>query len=121
MRLFESSRQAPLFLLFICCGILQGLVYDTFYLFRRRRKGVLMHLSDFLFAVFFLVSTAFFAYIGNKGELRWFFFLGILAGFCVERATAGYFIKIFIDFLAGFIYNLYRKLASLGGVKRLFK
>ena len=121
MRLFESSRQAPLFLLFICCGILQGLVYDLFYLFRRNRKGVLIHISDLLFSLFFLLSTAFTAYIGNKGELQWFFFLGILVGFYIEISTSGYFIKIFIDFFTGFIYNLYRKLASLGGVKRLFK
>ena len=105
--LFESARQTPLFLVFICLGILLGAVYDVFYLFRQKRYGVLTFISDLIFSAVFLVLMLFLIERFNSGKVRLFMFFAVLLGFCAERATLGFFIKIFIDFFLKFLYNLY--------------
>lgn len=106
MRLFESERQAPLFAVFLCTGVILGIIYDFFYVFRLKRKGIFIHISDGIFVLvsFFLTAAA--AYIYNSGELRIYFFFGIILGFFAERMTVGSFIKKFIDFSVKIIYNV---------------
>ena len=119
--LFESSRQAPLFSVFICLGIVLGAIYDIFYVFRLKRKGFFIHLSDILFSLVFFVFTAACTFLFNSGQLEIYFFFGIFLGFCAERASLGKFIKISIDFFAKILYNLYIRLEVKERFKRLLK
>lgn len=105
--LFVSTRQAPLFAVFICLGVILGIIYDIFYLFRLKRKGVLIHISDVVFSLIFFVITALTVFLFNSGKLEIYFFLAIFLGFCAERLSLGKFIKIFIDFFSKILYNLY--------------
>ncbi|MBE7092678.1 MAG: hypothetical protein E7365_05825 [Clostridiales bacterium] len=121
MKLFESSKQAPLFALFIILGIILGIVYDIFYVFRYKRRPVLMAVSDILFSGIFFVLTLHFIEKFNNGNMYWFIFLALILGFIAERITLGNFIKIFIDFFAKILYNLYRRLNISKYLKMLSK
>ncbi|MBR6765909.1 MAG: spore cortex biosynthesis protein YabQ [Clostridia bacterium] len=114
--LFESARQTPLFLVFITAGILLGAVYDAFYIFRQKRYGVFTFISDIIFSLIFLILMLFLIQCFNSGKVHLFMFFAVLLGFWAERATLGFFIKIFIDFFIKFLYNLYIRINA----KRLF-
>ncbi len=121
MKLFESSRQAPLFLIFACCGILLGIIYDILYIFRRRKKSIALHAADAFFSICFFAFTALCALIYNSGKLEWYYFAGLATGFTLEHFTLGSFIKISIDFFAKILYNLYIKSHLLELFKRIAK
>ncbi len=121
MKLFESSRQAPLFAVFFCCGILLGIIYDMLYVFRRKRKSAAIHISDAVFALCFFVFTALCTLIYNSGKSELYHFFGIVTGFSIERITLGSFIKISIDFFAKILYNLYRRSCLRKMLRRLVK
>ncbi len=117
--LFESTRQLPLFLVFICMGIMLGAVYDILSILRK--TPALTAFSDLLFATAFLFFTVFFVERFNSGRLHFFMFFACLFGFVAERATLGFFIKIFIDFFLNLIYNLYVRLRIDKFFKIVFK
>lgn len=119
--LFFSTRQAPLFAVFICLGVVLGVIYDIFYLFRLKRKGIIIHISDVIFCLLFFVLTAATVYFFNSGNLEIYFFLGILLGFCAERVSLGKFIKISIDFFSKILYNLYIRFKNTSLFKRMLK
>ena len=119
--LFESSRQAPTFLVFVSAGILLGIIYDILYLFRRRRRGILLHLSDAVFAACFFLILALTALAFTSGTLRSYMLLAVLTGFVTARATVGNFIKITIDFFAKIMYNITVKLRLGKLLRRLTK
>ncbi len=119
--LFFSTRQAPLFAVFICVGIVLGAIYDIFYVFRLKRKGIFLHLSDILFSLCFFILTALTVFLFNSGKLEFYFFSGIFLGFCAERASLGKFIKFSIDFFAKILYNLYIRFKETSLFKRMAK
>ncbi len=119
--LFISTRQAPLFAVFICVGIVLGIIYDIFYVFRLKRKGIIIHVSDIIFSVAFFVLTALTTLLFNSGKLEFYFFFGIFLGFCAERASLGKFIKISIDFFSKILYNLYIRFKNTSFYKRMLK
>ena len=121
MRLFETSRQLPLFVVFFCLGVILAIIYDIFYLFRQKRNPVLMGVSDIIFSAVFFVLTAYFIQTFNSGSVKFFMFFAIIFGFTIERLTLGNFIKIFIDFLMKILYNLYRRLNVSKFIKALLK
>ena len=121
MRLFESARQAPLFVLFFCAGVIAGAVYDVFYIFRCGKKNAAIYLSDILFSFCFFAVFAFFAYFFNSGEIHWYFFPAVFLGFCAERASLGFFIKKLIDFITKIVYNLVEKSNIKPKLERLKK
>ncbi len=102
MRLFETSRQAPLFAVFFCLGIFLGVVYGLLYVFRRGRSKVF---ADIIFSLVYGVGFALCAYFFNSGEIRLYFFVAVFTGFLCERPFIGYFIKKSIDFSAKVLYN----------------
>ena len=119
--LFFSTRQAPLFAVFICLGVVLGIIYDIFYIFRIKRKGFLIHISDIIFCLVFFILTALTVSLFNSGTLEIYFFLGIFLGFCSERASLGKFIKISIDFFLKILYNLYIQFKDTSLYKRMLK
>ncbi len=121
MKLFETSLQAPLFLVFTCLGIILGIVYDILYFLRIKRKPVFMAVADILFSGIFFLLTLYFVTVFSNGKVHWFLFFGIFSGFTLERLTLGNFIKIFIDFFTKILYNLYERLNIKKYLKRLLK
>ena len=121
MKLFVTSRQAPLFVVFFCLGALLAAIYDIFYLFRYKRTPVLTSISDIIFSCLFFVLTVYFIQKFNSGSLKIFMFFAIFCGFCIERVTLGFFIKIFIDFFVKILYNLYKRLNMEKFFKALLK
>ena len=119
--LFITTRQAPLFAVFICLGVVLGAIYDFFYMFRLKRQGIFLHLSDMLFSLIFFILSAVTIQLYNSGKLEFYFFSGIFLGFCAERASLGKFIKISIDFFAKILYNLYVRLKNTSFFKRMLK
>lgn len=112
MRLLESGRQAPLFLLFFLLGAALAAVYDVLYLFRRGGKALPTVLSDVLFVLTVFVSASYCAFSANAGALRWYFLAGSLLGFALGRAVWGFFLKKTIDFAAEICYNLSRRFSE---------
>ena len=104
--MFETARQIPLFLSFLLQGVILGTIYDILRVIRFKNK-LLIIFADVLFSVCFFCLTAFFTVNLNFGQMRFYFILAIFIGFLLERISVGYFIKIFIDFWAKIIYNLY--------------
>lgn len=121
MKLFESLRQAPLFVVFFCLGVMLAIIYDIFYLFRYKRKPALTAISDIIFSMAFFVLTVYFIQTFNSGALKIFMFFAMFCGFTVARLTLGTFIKIFIDFFVKILYNLYRRLNMGKFFKALLK
>jgi hypothetical protein len=121
MNLFETTRQLPLFAVCICSGAILGIIYDIFYLFRRRRKGILLHVSDALFSLVFFLLTSLTVQLFNSGKLEIYLLLGIFLGFCIERATLGNFIKFSIDFFIKILYNLCVRFKVSERLKRMLK
>lgn len=121
MKLFESLRQAPLFVVFFCLGVILAAIYDVFYLFRYKRNPVLTGISDIIFSLLFFILTVAFVIKFNSGALKFFMFFAIFCGFTIARLTLGTFIKIFIDFFVKILYNLYRRLNMGKFFKALLK
>ena len=112
MRLLESGRQAPLFLLFFLLGAALAAVYDLLYLFRRGGKTLPTVFSDVLFVLIVFVSASACALAANAGALHGYFLAASLAGFALGRAVWGYFLKKTIDFAADLCYNLHRRFSE---------
>lgn len=106
MRLFETSRQAPLFAVFFCLGIVLGVVYGLLYALRRGKNKVF---ADIIFSFAYGISFALCAYFFNSGEIRMYFFVALFLGFLCERPFIGFFIKKTIDFLTKVLYNFKSK------------
>lgn len=110
MKLFVTSRQAPLFVVFFCLGVLLGIIYDLFYLFRCRKPPVITGFFDIIFSFLAFILTVHFVQFFNSGAIKIFMFFAIFLGFIIERVTLGFFIKIFMDFFMKILYNLYKRL-----------
>ena len=121
MNLFETTRQLPLFAVCICSGAVLGIIYDIFYIFRRKRKGIFLHASDAIFSLIFFLLTSLTVQLFNSGKLEIYLLFGIFLGFCIERTTLGFIIKIFIDFFIKILYNLYIRLKVSEKIKRMLK
>ncbi len=121
MKLFETSRQAPLFIVFICAGIILGIIYDILYVFRYKRNPFIMAIGDILFSAIFFFIMLYFITKFNSGAPKIFMFFAVFLGFCAERFSLGNFIKIFIDFFVKILYNLCRRLNIKKYLKMLLK
>lgn len=117
--LFTSLRQLPELLCMMYCGIVTGVVYDLLGIFRRRGRRWLVHLSDFVFCLAALFCCAFFLFIGAQGEIHFYHFLGLLAGFGVEALGFRPIIKFILDIIERALYNLYKRIRKLTLFKKL--
>ena len=105
MRLFETARQTPLFLVFFLTGTALGALYDLLGIFRKNKTSLIV--SDVFFSITFTVVTGAVSYFFNSGEFHLYFYFGEALGILTEHKTLGYFIKISMDFFQKILYNLY--------------
>lgn len=89
MPVITVSSQLRLFFLSCGMGMLMAAVYEVFQivrlLFFKRRLSVF--LWDILYCVAAAISIFSFILAANKGELRWFMFVGEVAGFILTYSA----------------------------------
>ncbi len=102
--LYETLLQANIFLSIMYFGIICGLCYEIFNLFKIKNY-VLNIIKDFVFMLvfscIFILSVNIFCF----GEFRFYTILAFLVGFFVERKTIGKFVALFLKL----VYNIYVK------------
>lgn len=113
----------------LAIGVGGGWLFDLYQVFSRlkKRSRFLTTFSDLSFWLTFTCLAAFFIFVANTGEVRFYTFLGIAAGFlCHRRFFQRYstaFSRFLFKALAGFFavlerplflfFRLFRRLLSL--------
>ena len=93
-----SLNQLYVFILFVLTGIIIGIVFDVFRVFRRsfRTNDVTTYFQDFLFWIITGGILLFTIFTFNNGELRGYVFVGIIIGLIIYLLILSrYFITIF--------------------------
>lgn len=91
------TNQAYLFLIFIITGIIIGLLFDFFRIYRKivKTSDFVTYLQDMMFWILSGMIVLYAVFIFNNGELRLFMFLGILLGTIIYMIfISTYIIKI---------------------------
>ncbi len=94
-----SLNQLYIFLLFILTGIVIGIVFDIFRIFRRSFKtnDIITYVQDFLFWFVTGCILLFSIFTFNNGGLRGYIFIGIILGVLLHLLLLSkYFINIFV-------------------------
>ena len=105
------QNQAYVFAIFILNGVLIGLLFDIFRIFRKSFKtpDIITYIEDILFWIFSGIILLYSIFKFNNGELRMFIFLGIILGITVYMLI---FSKIFIKVLVHII-NFIKKIFNI--------
>lgn len=125
------ENQAFLFVVFTINGILIGILFDIFRIFRKTFKTTdfITYIEDTLFWLFTGILTLYFIFNYNNGEIRFYIFLGIIIGITIYMISLSkYFIKIsvsIINFLKSIIKTILSVFISpiniiLKFIKRIF-
>ena len=105
-----SFNQLYVFLLFILTGIIIGILFDVFRIFRRSFKtnDFFTYVQDLLFWILTGCILLFSIFNFNNGELRSYIFLGIILGIILHLLILSkYFINIFVK-----IINVLKKIVG---------
>ena len=99
------QNQAYVFAIFILNGVLIGLLFDIFRIFRKSFKtpDIITYIEDILFWIFSGIILLYSIFKFNNGELRMFIFLGLILVI---------FSKIFIKVLVHII-NFIKKIFNI--------
>lgn len=103
-----SLNQLYTFLLFILTGIVIGIVFDIFRIFRRSFKtnDIITYIQDILFWFVTGCILLFSIFTFNNGELRGYIFIGIILGLVLHLIVLSkYLINMFLK-----IINLLRRI-----------
>lgn len=119
------GNQAFLFIAFIINGILIGIIFDIFRVFRRTFKttDIITYIEDTIFWIIAGLLTLYFIFCFNNGEIRFYIFLGIFLGIVIYMLLfSKYFIKINVTII-NFVKSIICKTISiiLYPLKLLFK
>lgn len=103
-----SLNQLYTFLLFILTGIVIGIIFDIFRIFRRSFKtnDIITYIQDILFWFATGCILLFSIFTFNNGELRGYIFIGIILGLVLHLIVLSkYLINMFLK-----IINLLRRI-----------
>lgn len=102
------QQQAYAFLIFILNGLLIGILFDTFRIFRKSFKtpDFITYIQDFVFWLFSGLILLYSIFKFNNGELRFFIFLGVTIGFVIYMLI---FSKLLISVSVSVI-NIFKKI-----------
>jgi len=92
-----ENNQAYIFLLFILNGICIGIFFDIFRILRRSFKtsDFITYIEDIIFWILSGLTTLYFIFAFNNGEIRLYIFLGIILGISIYiLSVSKYFIRI---------------------------
>ena len=109
------SNQAYIFMIFILIGIIIGIVFDIFRIFRKtiKTRDSITYIQDILFCLItgFLLLYGIFQF--NQGEIRIYMFISVILGITIYILTISkYFIKINV-FLLNKIITIVKKLINI--------
>lgn len=103
----ESSVQSQIyiFLITLLGGILIGLTYDLYRLFRyySRPKRVKTYIQDLIFWIFLSIGIIIFVNRVNEGELRGFIFIGFTLGILLYSRLLSKTVIKYISYVVNFI------------------
>ena len=87
----SMTQQCMFFVYSILLGIVTGIIYDFFRIFRvaLRHNAVAVFFEDLLFCLIVSIMLILFIFCENYGIVRWFSFLGWMGGFYIYRQTVG--------------------------------
>ncbi len=114
---FSVSHQAGLFLASVVLGAVLGIVYDVFralrIVFPPARKSGAVFVQDMLFWLIYGAAVFCYSALAARGEIRFFVFLGSLAGFVLYILTVGNFIIGVLRWVFDTLYGVLRKVYSI--------
>ena len=90
-------------------GMVLGLVFDFFRIFRKNFKGAdaLLWLQDILMWAVMLAVVYITLFITNDGKIRWYVFVGFMSGVAVYMVTLSTFIMKISTAVIGFLKKLF--------------
>ena len=93
-----AQNQAYLFLVFSLTGVIIGILFDFFRIFRRTIKtsNIITYLEDVVFWILTCLLILYNIWYFNNGEIRIYMFLGIILGILIYMLTlSSILIKVF--------------------------
>ena len=114
----ENAITQQLYIFFICVvsGVFLSLVYDCFRYIRSilRHKDIWVHMEDIIYTVYAFFHIFFVIQIYNKGQIRFYLFLGMIIG-----------AFLYFSFFHRIIWFLFRILSAVfqmihKGIRRVF-
>lgn len=115
----NNSEQLISFIYFIIVGIVLSVIFDIFRILRRTIKtsDIVTNIQDILFCIITGIVILFSIFYINKGQLRFYIFVGIILGISLYMMfISKYFIKInvaIINFIKKVIYLLFKPIIFL--------
>lgn len=91
------QNQAYTFILFVINGVIIGILFDIFRIIRKTFKtsDFITYIEDTIFWILSGITTLYFIFNFNSGEIRLYIFLGIILGISLHiLLISKYFIKI---------------------------
>ncbi len=112
---FSVSKEAFVFLSAVLCGALLHVLYDLFFIIRKKSAGepIMIHVQDGLFWILALFIMFFGLLTINGGIVRFYELLGAFLGVVIYRLTLSeYVLKLFYKILEVFakIFNVFLKI-----------
>lgn len=98
---FSVENQATIFIVFIVCGVLIGVLFDIFRISRKLIPSglYLTFIQDLLFCLCSFILLILFSYKFNFGQLRWYMFFGIIIGCLLYFITISKFVILISVFI----------------------
>ena len=101
-----AQNQAYLFLVFTLTGVVIGVLFDFFRIFRRTIKtsNIMTYIEDVLFWILTGLLILYNIWYFNNGEIRIYMFLGIIMGVLIYMSTlSNILIKLFLKIFQAII------------------
>lgn len=99
------QKQSQAFLLSVLAGVVFGLLYDLFRIFRVMWRGgrIKLFFEDMVFSTLSALLLCIFVFNANMGVVRLFMFVGLIIGFFSYRFTFGLLTVPFAKWLKGLV------------------
>ena len=114
MALLFGRDQLPVFLSFLVCGVLVGVLFDVLKIKRHLfcAPGFIVFIDDLVFMLTCGVIVIFNAFAFNDGNFKWYEAPLMLGGFAVYRLTLSRLVIFCIFAVIDFVKKMLRKLVS---------
>jgi len=103
-----AQNQAYLFLVFSLTGVVIGILFDIFRIFRKTIKthNILTYIEDILFWILTGLLVLYNIWYFNDGEIRIYMFLGIILGTLIYMSTLSKFVILIFSTILELIIKI---------------